>query len=46
MALQKVQFLPGFNKQVTPTQAEGQWVDGDNVQILNTRKNRWLVTIR
>ena len=30
MALQKVQFLPGFNKQVTPTQAEGQWVDGDN----------------
>ena len=33
MALQKVQFLPGFNKQVTPTQAEGQWVDGDNVRF-------------
>ena len=33
MALQKVQFLPGFNKQVTDTQAEGQWVDGDNVRF-------------
>ena len=33
MALQKVQFLPGFNKQITPTQAEGQWVDGDNVRF-------------
>ena len=33
MALQKVQFLPGFNKQVTSTQAEGQWVDGDNVRF-------------
>ena len=33
MALQKVKFLPGFNKQITETQAEGQWVDGDNVRF-------------
>ena len=33
MALRKVQFLPGFNKQLTATQAEGQWVDGDNVRF-------------
>ena len=33
MALQKVQFLPGFNKQITDTQAEGQWVSGDNVRF-------------
>ena len=33
MALQKVQFLPGFNKQITDTQAEGQWVNGDNVRF-------------
>jgi len=26
--LQKVNFLPGFNKQVTPTGAEGQWTGG------------------
>ena len=31
--LKKVQFLPGFNKQVTETQAEGQWVNGDNVRF-------------
>ena len=31
--LQKMNFLPGFNKQLTPTQAEGQWVDGDNVRF-------------
>jgi hypothetical protein len=31
--LQKIQFLPGFNKQLTETQAEGQWVDGDNVRF-------------
>ena len=29
--LQKLGFLPGFNKQVTETGAEGQWFDGDNV---------------
>ena len=31
--LQKIGFLPGFNKQVTPTTAEGQWVGGDNVRF-------------
>ena len=31
--LQKVNFLPGFNKQLTATQAEGQWIDGDNVRF-------------
>ena len=31
--LQKINFLPGFNKQLTETQAESQWVDGDNVRF-------------
>ena len=31
--LQKIGFQPGFNKQVTETTAEGQWVDGDNVRF-------------
>jgi len=31
--LQKVQFAPGFNKQVTATGGEGQWVEGDNVRF-------------
>ncbi len=31
--LQKVNFLPGFNKQVTPTGAEAQWTGGDNVRF-------------
>ena len=31
--LQKIGFAPGFNKQVTETTAEGQWVDGDNVRF-------------
>ena len=31
--LQKLGFLPGFNKQVTATGAEGQWFDGDNVRF-------------
>jgi hypothetical protein len=31
--LQKVRFQPGFNKQVTSTGGEGQWVDGDNVRF-------------
>ena len=31
--LQKINFLPGFNKQLTESQAEGQWVDGDNVRF-------------
>ena len=33
MALQKIGFQPGFNKQITETTAEGQWVDGDNVRF-------------
>ena len=33
MALRKIQLRPGFNKQDTPTQAEGQWTDGDNVRF-------------
>jgi len=31
--LQKLGFLPGFNKQVTQTGAEGQWYEGDNVRF-------------
>jgi hypothetical protein len=31
--LQKINFLPGFNKQLTESQAEGQWIDGDNVRF-------------
>ena len=31
--LQKVKFAPGFNKQVTATGGEGQWVNGDNVRF-------------
>ena len=31
--LQKLGFTPGFNKQVTPTGAEGQWTGGDNVRF-------------
>ena len=31
--LQKLGFLPGFNKQVTSTGAEGQWTGGDNVRF-------------
>ena len=31
--LQKVSFLPGFNKQVTATGAEGQWTGGDYVRF-------------
>ena len=31
--LQKVNFLPGFNKQVTATGAEGQWTGGDYVRF-------------
>ena len=33
MPLRKVQFTPGFNKQATASQAEGQWTDGDNVRF-------------
>ena len=31
--LQKLGFLPGFNKQVTATGAEAQWTGGDNVRF-------------
>ena len=31
--LQKIEFKPGFNKQVTPTGAEGQWTGGENVRF-------------
>jgi len=31
--LQKLGFLPGFNKQVTPTGAESQWTEGTNVRF-------------
>jgi hypothetical protein len=31
--LQKLGIVPGFNKQVTETGAEGQWFDGDNVRF-------------
>jgi len=31
--LQKLGFLPGFNKQVTSTGAESQWIDGENVRF-------------
>jgi len=31
--LQKIGFLPGFNKQVTPTGAEAQWQEGENIRF-------------
>jgi hypothetical protein len=31
--LQKIGFQPGINKQVTPTGAEGEWIDCDNVRF-------------
>jgi len=33
MALKKLNFVPGFNKQFTPSGAEGQWIDGDFVRF-------------
>jgi hypothetical protein len=33
MALTKIPFQAGFNKQITDTQAENVWVDGDNVRF-------------
>jgi hypothetical protein len=33
MPLTNVQIQPGFNKQITETGAEGQWVDGDFVRF-------------
>ena len=31
--LQKIGFLPGINKQISETTAEGQWVDCDNIRF-------------
>ena len=31
--LQKLGIVPGFNKQVSDTGAEGQWIEGDNVRF-------------
>jgi len=31
--LQKIGFAPGINKQITPTGAESQWIDCDNVRF-------------
>ena len=33
MPLSFVDIAPGFNKQITPTAAQGQYVDGDNVRF-------------
>jgi len=33
MPLTNIQIRPGFNKQVTETGAEGQWIDGDFVRF-------------
>ena len=33
MPLSKVIIAPGFDKQSTPSDAEGRWVDGDNVRF-------------
>jgi len=31
--LQKINIQPGFNKQVTATGGEGQWIGGDYVRF-------------
>ena len=36
MALKKVDFAPGFNKQSVPSALPGQWVDGDFVRFRYT----------
>ena len=33
MALSEVKIVPGINKQVTPTGAQGKWIDCDNVRF-------------
>jgi hypothetical protein len=33
MALKKLGFKPGFNKQATASGAEGEWIDGDFVRL-------------
>jgi hypothetical protein len=46
MALKKLGFKPGFNKQTTASGAEGEWIDGDFVRFRYglPEKNRWLDT--
>ena len=46
--LQKIGFLPGFNKQVTSTGAESQWTGGENVRFRygTPEKNRRLEPTR
>jgi hypothetical protein len=47
MALKKLGFKPGFNKQTTASGAEGEWIDGDFVRFRYglPEKDRWLETI-
>jgi len=33
MPLKKIALKSGFNKQATASQAEGEWIDGDNVRF-------------
>ena len=33
MPLSEIKIAPGINKQVTPTGAQGKWVDCDNVRF-------------
>ena len=33
MPLSEVKIAPGINKQVTPTGAQGKWIDCDNVRF-------------
>jgi hypothetical protein len=33
MPLKKIPIVPGFDKNDTPSQAEGRWIDGDNVRF-------------
>jgi hypothetical protein len=43
MPLNLINIRPGFNKQITDTAAEGQYVDGDFVDfVMVYLKNRWL----
>jgi hypothetical protein len=44
MSLNLINIRPGYNKQITDTAAEGQYVDGDFVRFRYglPEKNRWL----
>ena len=41
--LQKIGFQAGINKHVTATQAEGQWIDCDNVRFRYGIPEKWVV---